>query len=91
MLSGRFKDPIVGCDVLAGCIFGVASTIVVQVARVLPLWLGKVPSRPDFPQHPAELLVLRGFREAVAELLAIQVNIVNHVLFLFVALLLFFG
>jgi hypothetical protein len=56
---------------------------------MLPLWLGNVPSRPDYPQHPAELLVLRGVREAIAELLAIQVNIATHVMFLFVALLLF--
>jgi hypothetical protein len=48
-----------------------------------------VPVRPDFPRHPAELIALRGVREALAELLAVQVNIVTHVLFLFVALLVF--
>ena len=89
LLGGRFRDPIVGRDVLAGCVFGVVSMLVINTLRVSPIWLGGVPPRPDFPQHPAALLALRGTREALAELLAIQVNIVTHVLFLFLALLLF--
>jgi hypothetical protein len=89
LLSGRLEDPLVGRDVLAGCVFGVAATLVFQASRVLPLWLEKVPSRPDFPQHPAEMLVLRGPLEAVAQLLSIQVNIVTHVMYLIVALVLF--
>ena len=89
LLSGRFKDPVVGRDVLAGCLFGVATSVFGRVVRTLPLWLGEVPSRPDYPPHPAEILALRGVREAVAELLAIQVNIVTHVMFLVVALLFF--
>jgi serine/threonine-protein kinase len=89
LFSGRFKDPVVGRDVLAGCFFGVVTSLFGRVVRTFPVWLGAVPSRPDYPAHPGELLALRGVREAVAELLAIQVNIVTHVMFLFVALLLF--
>ncbi len=89
LLGGRFRDPIVGRDVLAGCVFGVVVTLAMATLRLMPLWLGRVPGRPDFPQHPAELLALRGTTEAVAELLAILVNIATHVMFLFVALLVF--
>ncbi len=58
------------------------------LSRIGPVWLGRVPPRPDLPRHPAEFLALRGVRESVAELIAIQINIATHILFLFIALLL---
>jgi Protein kinase domain len=88
LLDGRFTDPIVGRDVLVGCVQGVVVLSVFHLARMLPLWLGSAPPRPDLPRHPAELLALRGVRESVAELLAVQINIATHILFLFIALLL---
>jgi hypothetical protein len=87
LLDGRFGDPRVGRDVLVGCMYGIGCNAVFQASRLLPLWLGAVPGRPDVPPHPAELLALRGVREAVAQLFAVQVNIATHILFLFVALL----
>jgi len=88
LLDGRFRDPIVGRDVLVGTVQGVGFALVFCLARMLPLWLGATPPRPDLPRHPAELLALRGVRESVAELIAVQINIATHVLFLFIALLL---
>jgi serine/threonine-protein kinase len=88
LLDGRWRDPIVGRDVLVGAVMGPAIALAVTARRLVPQWISSVPPRPDFPQHPAELLALRGVRESVAELLAIQINIATHVLFLFIALLL---
>jgi serine/threonine-protein kinase len=87
LLDGRWRDPIVGRDVLVGAVMGPAIALAVSARRLVPQWMGSVPPRPDFPYHPAELLALRGVRESVAELLAIQINIATHVLFLFIALL----
>jgi hypothetical protein len=88
LLHGRFTDPIVGRDVLVGLVQGTAVAFMFNLFRVAPAWLGKVPPRPDLPHHPAEILALRGIRESVAELIAIQINIATHILFLFIALLL---
>jgi serine/threonine-protein kinase len=88
LLHGRFKDPIVGRDVLVGLVYGTTLSIVFGLSRLAPGWMGGVPPRPDLPQHPAEVLALRGVRESVAELISIQINIATHILFLFVALLL---
>ncbi len=88
LLDGRWRDPIVGRDVLVGALMGPAIALAVHGWRLVPLWMDSVPPRPDFPHHPVELLALRGVRESVAELLAVQINIATHVLFLFIALLL---
>lgn len=88
LLDGRFRDPIVGRDVLVGSVQGVGVLFVFYLARMAPLWLGSVPPRPDLPRHPALLLALRGVRESIAELIAVQINIATHILFLFIALLL---
>ncbi len=88
LFQGRFRDPVIGRDVLVGCLQGVGVGLVSTTLKLLPLWTGGVPARPDLPRHPAELVALRGLRESLAELVLIQVNIATHVLFLFVALLL---
>jgi hypothetical protein len=88
LLDGRFHDPIVGRDVLAGSVLGIFVALAVPLGRFVPLSLGGVNPKPYLPPHPAELLALRGFRESVAELIVIHINIATHVLFLFSALLL---
>jgi serine/threonine-protein kinase len=88
LLDGRFRDPVVGRDVLAGVVAATGIASVFTAARFIQLWTGVPGARPDLPLHPAELLALRGMRESIAELLAIHINIATHVLFLFVALLL---
>jgi hypothetical protein len=88
LLDGRLRDPQVGRDVLIGCLWGVGYAVLVPASRLLPAWRGGIPPRPDLPPHPATLLALDGIREAVAEMLAVVVNLTTHILFLFVALLL---
>ena len=88
LLEGRVRDPRVGRDVLLGCAYGIGGALAVHAFRLAPLWLGSVPGRPDFPRHPAELIALRGVKESLAELFAIQLNISIHILYLIVGLLL---
>ena len=88
LLDARVRDPQLGRDVLIGCLLGTAYNVLLAANALVPAWRGGVPPRPDLPSHPATLLALSGIREAVAEMLAVVVNITTHVLFLFVALLL---
>jgi serine/threonine-protein kinase len=88
LLNGRVRDPAVGRDVLLGCVFAVGVGLVFPVAKWAPVGPGGAPPRPDQPVHPGELLALRGPSEALAELFAIQVNSLNHILLVIGGLLL---
>ncbi|MDP9263679.1 MAG: serine/threonine protein kinase [Acidobacteriota bacterium] len=46
LLAGGFRDPLVGRDVLAGCLLSVAGICVVRFAWYIPLWLGYPPVQP---------------------------------------------
>ena len=88
LLNGRFRDPVLGRDVLVGCVQGIVLTLITKSIGLSSLWLGGAPPRPDYPPHPAELLALRGVRESIAELIQVHVNIATFTLYLFIALLL---
>ena len=88
LLDGRFRDPVVGRDVLIGCVQGIVGGFLFQVTRWVPLGPGQLRHRPDIPSHPGELIALRGPSEAIAELFAVQVNILTHILLLIGGLLL---
>jgi serine/threonine-protein kinase len=64
VLAGRFTDPRVGRDLLAGCLAAVLAVAMVVMARALPAWVnipGQVPGSP-----PGESLALRGWAGALA-------------------------
>jgi serine/threonine-protein kinase len=88
LLEGRFRDPVVGRDVLVGCVYGSGVGLILQLAAWLPLGPGLGPPRPDVPLYPGELIALRGVSEALATALAAHVNLLNHILLLIGALLL---
>ncbi len=46
LLAGGFRDPLVGRDVLAGCLLGSFSIALVRVAWFVPSWLGYPPMLP---------------------------------------------
>jgi serine/threonine-protein kinase len=49
LLAGRFRDSLVGRDILIGTLATVAAVIVVQAGHLVPGWLGWKPERPmDF-------------------------------------------
>jgi hypothetical protein len=81
-LSGRFRDPLVGRDILLGCLLGVA----MEALSDAPRWLGLDPRRPD----PIGLSGLTGTRHLFGEFLDGQIHsLVAPMLFL--VLLLLFG
>jgi serine/threonine-protein kinase len=46
LLAGGFRDPLVGRDVLAGCLVGAFATFLIRLAWFVPSWLGYPPSQP---------------------------------------------
>ncbi|HKD12402.1 MAG TPA: hypothetical protein VKE50_10015, partial [Thermoanaerobaculia bacterium] len=80
VLSGAWRDPLVGRDVLLGCLAGGVMLVLSRVEVLLPSWLGQLPGKPDLFTSS----LLRGLRQVVANLL---VTVDNRV---FVALALLF-
>jgi hypothetical protein len=46
LLAGGFQDPVVGRDVLVGCLSGASSTALGSLSWFVPLWLGYPPVQP---------------------------------------------
>jgi len=69
LLAGGFRDPLVGRDVLAGCLLGAFSTALDRLAWLVPAWLGFPPVQPQSgPQ-----LQLLGARTMLADLTQILI------------------
>jgi serine/threonine-protein kinase len=81
-LAGRFRDPLVGRDILLGCLLGVA----MKALSDAPRWLGLDPRRPD----SIGLSGLAGTRHLFGEFLDGQIHSLV-VPMLFLVLLLLFG
>lgn len=62
LLAGRFRDPLVGGDVLIGVAAGLLLMLLLRVAFALPGWLGSVPAVPPTGTMEA----LRGPRAIVS-------------------------
>jgi serine/threonine-protein kinase len=65
LVSGRFRDPIVGRDLLAGVMFGVAFGVFDLVLQVMPVWFG----RPEPIPHQPQINTLLGLHELTISLL----------------------
>jgi serine/threonine-protein kinase len=82
VLAGRFRDPLVGRDILLGCLLGVATRAVSNAPR----WLGFDPRRPEIFRLPS----LTSTRHLFGEFLDGQIHsLITPMLFL--VLLLLFG
>jgi serine/threonine-protein kinase len=46
LLAGGFRDPVVGRDVLVGCLSGSSTTALGSLSWFVPLWLGFPPVQP---------------------------------------------
>ena len=46
LLAGRWRDPLVGRDLLLGGLLGVTTTLLFQVQTLLPDWMGLAPPTP---------------------------------------------
>jgi hypothetical protein len=80
-LAGRFRDPLVGRDILLGCLMGVA----LGVIAFAPRWLGLDPRRPESFRTPS----LSSTRHLFGEFLDGQIHSLVVPMLLLVLLLLF--
>jgi hypothetical protein len=46
LLAGGLRDPLVGRDVLAGCLLGALLDVLTKLSWFAPSWLGDLPSQP---------------------------------------------
>jgi hypothetical protein len=46
LLAGGFRDPLVGRDVLVGCLFAAFSGVLARLGWFVPSWLGHAPPQP---------------------------------------------
>ncbi len=46
LLAGRARDPLVGRDVLLGCVTGAVVTLLMTITLLAPSWLGRPPAVP---------------------------------------------
>jgi hypothetical protein len=46
LLAGGLRDPLVGRDVLAGCLWGALLAALTELNWFVPSWLGDLPSQP---------------------------------------------
>jgi serine/threonine-protein kinase len=82
VLAGRFRDPLVGRDILLGCLLGVAT----RTLSNAPRWLGFDPRRPESFRLPT----LTSTRHLFGEFFDGQIHsLITPMLFL--VLLLLFG
>jgi serine/threonine-protein kinase len=85
MLAGRFRDPLVGHDILFGCLFGVLVCLVHRLRGVVPAWVRLPPSRPFVPDIDA----LMGMGRTAVHIIRTQQEAVISGLGLLFLLLLF--
>jgi len=48
LLAGDFRDPLVGRDVLIGCLSAASTTAIGTLLWFIPSWIGHAPSKPFF-------------------------------------------
>jgi len=51
LMAGGFRDPLVGRDVLAGCLLGSFSIVLVRLGWFVPSWFGHPPPQPYSGPH----------------------------------------
>ena len=84
LLEGRWRDSLVGRDLLVGCLFGLAQNLVYQASLLAPQWLGR--SMRHFASSPS--WTLAGPGSLVADCLYKQLEAVFLALFFLMTLLL---
>ena len=72
LLAGSVRDPLVGRDILAGCVAGTTVALVSGLARLLPPWLGSPPPRPVW----LSARPLLGARGIIAQVMSDLVTVV---------------
>ncbi len=69
LLAGRYRDPLVGRDLLMGGVFGAGLTLLDALYHLSPRWLGLLPQAPH-PIEPGALLGMSNAAGGILRLLA---------------------
>ncbi len=85
LLAGDFRDPLVGRDVLAGCLWGAFVAAVIRLGWFIPSWLGYPPPQPSSGQ-PWQFLGARAIIAYMSNSLVSEVLLSLAFLFLLVLL-----
>jgi hypothetical protein len=81
LLAGGFRDPLVGRDVLVGCLVGAFATLLSRLGWFVPSWLGELPVQPQ----SGPLLQFLGARTIIAGISGkVIVSLFGALAFLFV-------
>ncbi len=88
LMAGRFRDPLVGRDVLIGCLVGGATAVLWQADVFVSEWLAWGVPRKSYSVPAFQLDMLSGLRESLATLFLIPVNSLKSTLFFVVVLFL---
>ncbi|MBI1786555.1 MAG: protein kinase [Acidobacteria bacterium] len=87
LLAGELRDPLLGRDILAGCLLGATAAVVHGAGRLFPAWAGFAPSMRGM--HPGFSLLLAGGSRTLAAMLAlVAINLFFALAYLFVLFLL---
>jgi serine/threonine-protein kinase len=76
VLAGRWRDPLVGRDVLVGVVSAMMLLLLAAFAYRLPGWVGQAGAMPE----PGDLDTLLGPRQIAASLLYMQFDVVSEAL-----------
>jgi serine/threonine-protein kinase len=74
VLMGKFRDPLLGRDVLIGGTCGILLLVVLQLDNLLPGWLGGDRPLPLLPNAACELGALVGVRYKLGVLVALFIG-----------------
>ena len=83
LLAGGFRDPLVGRDVLAGCLWAAFANVLLRLGWYVPSWLGYPPTQPI----SGPTLQFLGVRAIVS---SISINLQGSILVAFFFLFLLF-
>jgi serine/threonine-protein kinase len=84
LLAGNIRDPSVGRDILLGAVFGAASTLLAAYSYLAFMLLGSAPDKPP----AVGLGGLGGVGGAIAQMLAMQKEVLSDPMYALVVLLL---
>jgi len=69
-LSGEFRDPLVGRDILVGCAGGILMNCIFQTPTLLPSWLGFAPPNPPLSFSFQTVMGIRSFNSSLLSMFA---------------------
>ncbi len=83
VLTGRFRDPLVGRDILIGVLLGTAALATASLAPLLPSWIGLPASQPA----RFDTTHLQGARWTIGQILDRHIHAILDVMMVLVLLL----